>query len=569
MIGSRVRQGRVGRGPAVLRGHGPLVIGRPLPRPGDAGSLSEWTAGRSCRSWARSASSWSSPGRPARTCCCGPRPRLRSLSGRRVRRRDGDSGRGPHLRRRRHGLDRRRRRGVRLRRRRPAGPVRRGRRQPGGPLPKRQPRLAGALRVRAGRGRGHRPRGRDRRLPARHRRRWPRRPGRPARRRGGPAARPRRLPLRARERGVVVRRRRRTWTTAFSATWEGAAALPTLAFGNYVEPRRRRATRPTRVPTTSCSGPTPSGSGYATADPPRARLLFAVDAVQRLGPIGAPRPAGQQRPPLLRQPERPGAAVAGRRRASRHACTPPTTAGSSMQIWGMGIASYDVTGDGYPDVYLTSQGRTCSRRCSPDRPSRRTGTSPSSAASRRRDPSAGRRPAAVDRLAPRVPGRQQRRLHRPVRVQGQRQRGSPTTPPGIRATCSSAQPDGTFTEARQQAGIVSFDRGRGAALADFNLDGLLDLVEVNLDAPVRLWRNVGAGTAADAGADGTLAGLPAPPAGSQPRRDRGPAGGPGRRPDAAPRADGRRRARRRAARLDACRARPGARGPTSAYLARR
>ena len=25
-------------------------------------------------------------------------------------------------------------------------------------------------------------------------------------------------------------------------------------------------------------------------------------------------------------------------------------------IWGMGIASYDVTGDGLPEVYLTSQG---------------------------------------------------------------------------------------------------------------------------------------------------------------------------------------------------------------------
>jgi hypothetical protein len=45
------------------------------------------------------------------------------------------------------------------------------------------------------------------------------------------------------------------------------------------------------------------------------------------------------------------------------------------------------------------------------------------------------------------------------------------------------------------AGILSFDRGRGAALADFNLDGLLDLVEVNYGAPTRLWRNVGNGTA--------------------------------------------------------------------------
>ena len=27
-----------------------------------------------------------------------------------------------------------------------------------------------------------------------------------------------------------------------------------------------------------------------------------------------------------------------------------------LRIWGMGIASYDVTGDGLPEVFLTSQG---------------------------------------------------------------------------------------------------------------------------------------------------------------------------------------------------------------------
>ena len=35
----------------------------------------------------------------------------------------------------------------------------------------------------------------------------------------------------------------------------------------------------------------------------------------------------------------------------------------------------------------------------------------------------------------------------------------------------------------------------GVRIVDFNLDGLPDLVEVNLSAPVRVWRNVGAGTA--------------------------------------------------------------------------
>src|SRR4029079_7996767 len=53
------------------------------------------------------------------------------------------------------------------------------------------------------------------------------------------------------------------------------------------------------------------------------------------------------------------------------------------------------------------------------------------------------------------------------------------------------QPDGTFKEAADVAGILTFDRGRGAALVDFNLDARLDLVLVSYGAPVRLWRHDG------------------------------------------------------------------------------
>jgi len=52
-------------------------------------------------------------------------------------------------------------------------------------------------------------------------------------------------------------------------------------------------------------------------------------------------------------------------------------------------------------------------------------------------------------------------------------------------------PDGTFVEAAETAGVLNFDRGRGAALAEFAMDGQLDLVEVNYRAPVLVWRNVG------------------------------------------------------------------------------
>jgi hypothetical protein len=55
------------------------------------------------------------------------------------------------------------------------------------------------------------------------------------------------------------------------------------------------------------------------------------------------------------------------------------------------------------------------------------------------------------------------------------------------------QADGTFVEGAEAAGIVSYERARGGALVDLNLDGLLDLVVVNRAEPVTVWRNVGAG----------------------------------------------------------------------------
>jgi enediyne biosynthesis protein E4 len=57
------------------------------------------------------------------------------------------------------------------------------------------------------------------------------------------------------------------------------------------------------------------------------------------------------------------------------------------------------------------------------------------------------------------------------------------------------QADGTFVEGAEAAGIVGFDRARGAALVDLNLDGMLDLVVVNRRVGATLWRNVGDGDA--------------------------------------------------------------------------
>jgi hypothetical protein len=54
------------------------------------------------------------------------------------------------------------------------------------------------------------------------------------------------------------------------------------------------------------------------------------------------------------------------------------------------------------------------------------------------------------------------------------------------------QPDGTFQVRTVDAGILDVERSRGAALVDLDLDGLLDLVVVERNAPVGVWWNTGA-----------------------------------------------------------------------------
>jgi hypothetical protein len=52
------------------------------------------------------------------------------------------------------------------------------------------------------------------------------------------------------------------------------------------------------------------------------------------------------------------------------------------------------------------------------------------------------------------------------------------------------QPDGSFAEAGEAAGLASVRRGRGAAVVDLNLDGRLDVVVVNRRAPLEVCENL-------------------------------------------------------------------------------
>ena len=186
------------------------------------------------------------------------------------------------------------------------------------------------------------------------------RPGRPPLRRERAPPWPRRLPVRAGERGLVVRRRR---------SLDDGVQRDVGRRDEPADARRRELPHDStdgrrwhafvrRQPALQARS---RRDRLRRADRPGARLLHAVDAVQRLGSIGPARPARQQRPALLRP-------AAGQEQLWRISPGEPprlyTDADGwvAVQIEGMGIASYDVTGDGYPGRVPHQPGATTASR---------------------------------------------------------------------------------------------------------------------------------------------------------------------------------------------------------------
>ncbi len=166
-----------------------------------------------------------------------------------------------------------------------------------------------------------------------------------------------------------------------------------------------------------------------------------------------------------------------------------------MQIWGMSIASQDLTGDGRPEVLLSSQGDNKLQALDDGA----TGPAYHDIALERG--ATAHRPFTGGDVLPSTAWHAE---FEDVNNDGFMDlfiaKGNVEAMSEYAAKDPSnlllGQPDGTFVEAAEAAGIVAFGRSRGAALADLNLDGLLDLVEVTRRENVRLWRNVGLGDAA-------------------------------------------------------------------------
>ncbi len=165
-----------------------------------------------------------------------------------------------------------------------------------------------------------------------------------------------------------------------------------------------------------------------------------------------------------------------------------------LQIWGMGIASQDITGDGRPEVFLTSQGDNKLQTLA-------TGAAqPDYRDMALKDGVTAQQPFVGGDVLPSTAWHPEF-----ADVNNDGISDLFVTKGNVDAQIDQAsrdptnlfigRRDGSFVEGAEQAGIVDYERARGAAVVDLNLDGLLDLVVVHRRTDATLWRNVGSGDA--------------------------------------------------------------------------
>ena len=277
-------------------------------------------------------------------------------------------------------------------------------------------------------------------------------------------------------------------TTAFSAAWEQSETLPTLAFGRYHDPA-------SNDPHHLCFDNVlfrPGGSKYGDPVPlvpGWCALSMLFSDWDRSGHMDLRVSNDEQYYRLTDGQEQLWRIEPGQ---TPHLYT-AAEGWATVQVNGMGIASYDLTGTGYPDYFLTSQAanRLQTLAAGSARPAYKD-------AGMVRGINAAH-PFVGDTALPSTAWHPQfEDINNDGYVDLFISKGNVSEQPDYARKDPSdlllGQPDGTFIEAADRAGIVTFDRGRGAALVDLSLDGLLDIVEVNYGAPVRIWHNVGTGT---------------------------------------------------------------------------
>jgi hypothetical protein len=284
------------------------------------------------------------------------------------------------------------------------------------------------------------------------------------------------------------------WSTALAATWEHGATWPTVAIGNYID--RTQDTSPWG----SCTDnwlhrPKDGGAGFASPlalKPSYCALSMLFTDWNRSGT------------PSLRVSNDREYYEGGQEQLWR---VEPGKAPSLytvadgwklLRIWGMGIASYDLDGDGYPEYFLTSMSDNKLQVLA--QPAQDVPVKPTY-----NDVAYGRGAAAYRPYTGGDwhPSTAWHAEFQDVNNDGLADlfiaKGNVAKMPDFAMKDPNnlllQVADGKFQEVGDKAGILSFANHRGAALADFNLDGQIDLVVVNRWENAQIWRN----TSRDAG----------------------------------------------------------------------
>ncbi len=165
----------------------------------------------------------------------------------------------------------------------------------------------------------------------------------------------------------------------------------------------------------------------------------------------------------------------------------------TVTIWGMGIAETDLDADGKPEYALTSMGdtklQTLDDEAEDDRPVYRDIAEEKGSTAHRPyvgndiKPSTGWHAEFAD-------------INNDGRTDLFLAKGNVQQMPDFARfdpdNLLLGTFDGRFAEAGERAGIAQPTRGRGGAVVDLNMDGMLDLVVVNRQAPAAVFRNRGA-----------------------------------------------------------------------------
>jgi enediyne biosynthesis protein E4 len=274
------------------------------------------------------------------------------------------------------------------------------------------------------------------------------------------------------------------WSTALAATWEKGAAWPTVAVGNYVDRKEEIS------PWGSCTDNWlhRGGDGKFAAPLPLQPSFCALSMLfTDWNRSGTPSlrvsndreyyEGGQEQMWTLT----PGA---------EPTLLTEADGWKRLRIWGMGIASYDLDGDGFPEYFLTSMA---------DNKLQTLATPAEGATPDYKDVAFARGVTAErpyfgeDRKPSTAWHAQFEDVNNDGLVDLFVAKGNVDRMPDFATRDPNnlllQTADGKFIESGEVAGIANNGSARGAALVDFNMDGLLDLVVVNRRAGAQVWRN--------------------------------------------------------------------------------